>query len=48
LSVSDKSADGFSDLVKWDTWKSDPDGERMVILEVNMEEKGRNEVTGDG
>jgi hypothetical protein len=39
LSVSGNSADGFSDLVKWDSWKSDPDCERMVILEVNVEEK---------
>jgi hypothetical protein len=42
LSVNDKCADGFSDvLVKWDNWMSEPDGERIVILAVNMKERSR-------
>jgi hypothetical protein len=48
MSVSDMSADAFSNLVKWDSRMSDPDGERMVIVEVNTEEKSINKVTGDG
>jgi hypothetical protein len=33
------SADSFSDLSKWDSWMNGPNGERIVILEVNMKEK---------